>query len=136
MTTTDESDAQQDQMLNDAAYDGPAVNVKYAYELAQAIAHDPDELDRLQADCKLDYSKVWIKIDSRQCDLFRAADMLRLRIMAGRHAEADCIARDMTDALAEEIAAILPLAGRAALTPHDEAAVTRATRALTLGGLL
>lgn len=85
----------------------PAVNVKYAYELAQAIAHDPDELDRLQADCKLDYSKVWIKIDSRQCDLFRSADMLRLRIMAGRHAEADCIARDMTDALAEEIAALL-----------------------------
>ena len=77
------------------------------YERAQAIAHDPDELDAWQADRKLDYSKVWIKVDSQQCDLFRAADLLRLRIMAGRHAEADCIARDMTDALAEEIAALL-----------------------------
>ena len=32
---------------------------------------------------------------------------LRLRIMAGRHCEADCIARDMTDALAEEIATLI-----------------------------
>ena len=65
------------------------------------------QVDQLLADGKLDYSKVYVKIDSRQCDLFRAADLLRLRIMAGRHAEADCIARDMTDALAEEIAALL-----------------------------
>lgn len=77
------------------------------YERAQAIAHDPDQLDQLLADGKLDYSKVYVKIDSRQCDLFRAADLLRLRIMAGRHAEADCIARDMTDALAEEIATLI-----------------------------
>jgi len=27
--------------------------------------------------------------------------------MAGRHCEADCIARDMTDALAEEIATLI-----------------------------
>lgn len=85
----------------------PAVNVKYAYELAQAIAHDPDELDYWQSEKSLDYSKVYVKIDSRQCDLFRAADFLRLRIMAGRHCEADCIARDMTDALAEEIATLI-----------------------------
>lgn len=38
--------------------------------------------------------------------------------------------------LREALAAILPLAGRAVLTQHDEAVVTRATRALTLGGLL
>ena len=77
------------------------------YERAQAIAHDPDALDELQADGLLDYSKVWIKIDSRQVDLFGAADDLRLRVMAGRHCEADCIARDMTDALAEEIATLI-----------------------------
>ena len=85
----------------------PAVSVKDAYERAQAIAHDPDALDELQADGPLDYGKVYVKIDSRQCDMFRAADRLRLRIMAGRHCEADCIARDMTDALAEEIAGML-----------------------------
>lgn len=85
----------------------PAVSVKDAYERAQAMAHDPDELDKAQADGNLDYGKVWVKIDSRQCDLFGAADLLRLRIMAGRHAEADCIARDMTDALAEEIATLI-----------------------------
>ena len=104
--TTDESEAQQDQMLNDAAYDGPAVNVADAYERAQAMAHDPEALDDAQADGPLDYGKVYVKVDSQQCDLFRAADLLRLRIMAGRHAEADCIARDMTDALAEEIDAL------------------------------
>lgn len=85
----------------------PAVSVDDAYERAQAIAHDPDELDYWQSEKSLDYSKVYVKIDSQQCDLFRAADLLRLRIMAGRHCEADCIARDMTDALAEEIAALL-----------------------------
>ena len=85
----------------------PAVSVVDAYERAQAIAHDPDELDKAQADGPLDYSKVYVKIDSSQCDLFRAADLLRLRIMAGRHCEADCIARDMTDALAEEIATLI-----------------------------
>jgi hypothetical protein len=77
------------------------------YERAQAMAHDPEALDEAQADGALDYSKVFIKVDSRQCDLFRAADLLRLRIMAGRHCEADCIARDMTDALAEEIATLI-----------------------------
>lgn len=45
-------------------------------------------------------------------------------------------ARAANRELREALAAILPLAGRAALTPHDEAIVTRATRALTLGGLL
>lgn len=74
---------------------------------AQSIAHDPDALDDLQADGPLDYSKVFVKIDGQQRDLFAAADYLRLRIMAGRHAEADCIARDMTDALAQEIADML-----------------------------
>lgn len=87
--------------------EAPAVDVSDAWDRAQAIAHDPDALDELQADGPLDYSKVFIKVDSRQCDLFRAADLLRLRIMAGRHCEADCIARDMTDALAEEIATLI-----------------------------
>jgi hypothetical protein len=87
--------------------ESPAVSVDDAYERAQAMAHDPDALDEAQADGPLDYSKVYVKIDSSQCDLFRAADLLRLRIMAGRHCEADCIARDMTDALAEEIATLI-----------------------------
>ena len=78
---------------------------------AQSIAHDPVRLDELQADGPLDYSKVFIKVYSQQRDLFAAADYLRLRIMAGRHAEADCIARDMTDALAAEIADML-ISGR------------------------
>lgn len=70
---------------------------------AQSIAHDPARLDELQADGPLDYSKVFVKVDGQQRDLFEAADLLRLRVMAGRHAEADCIARDMTNALAEEV---------------------------------
>ena len=45
-------------------------------------------------------------------------------------------ARAANRELREALAAILPLAGRAALTPHDEAIVNRATRALTLGGVL
>lgn len=78
-----------------------------AWDRAQSIAHDPDALDDLQADGPLDYSKVFVKIDGQERDLFAAADYLRLRIMAGRHVEADCIARDMTDALAQEIADML-----------------------------
>ena len=73
------------------------------YERAQSIAHDPDQLTELQADGTLSYADVLIKIDSQSCDMFEAADRLRLRVMDGLHAEADCIARDMTDALAAEI---------------------------------
>lgn len=102
-------DRQRDRALKsiDELADEQARVANLRYERAQAIAHDPDQLDYWQANRKLDYSKVYVKIDSRQCDLFRAADLLRLRIMAGRHAEADCIARDMTDALAEEIATLI-----------------------------
>lgn len=77
------------------------------YERAQAIAHDPDQLDRLQAEGKLDYAAIQIKVDSAFIDLFGAAERLRLRVMAGRHAEADCIARDTTDALAAAIEALI-----------------------------
>lgn len=94
---------QRDQMFNDAAYDSPMC-VDDAYDHAQSLAHDPDALAELQADAKLDYSRLFVKIDGQQIDLFGAADYLRLRIMSGRHAEADCIARDMTNALAQEIA--------------------------------
>lgn len=94
--------------LDPTEYDeAPTVDVSDAWDRAQSIAHDPDALDELQADGPLDYSHVFVKIDGEQRDLFAAADYLRLRIMAGRHAEADCIARDMTDALAEEIAGML-----------------------------
>lgn len=89
------------------AYLDAATPIDDAWDRAQSIAHDPDALDDLQADGPLDYSKVFVKIDGQQRDLFAAADYLRLRIMAGRHAEADCIARDMTDALAQEIADML-----------------------------
>jgi len=97
--------------LSDAYYDAPKISTDDAYERAQSIAHDPAELDELQADAKIDYSRIFVKIDGQQIDLFAAADYLRLRIMAGRHAEADCIARDMTDALAQEIAEML-ISGR------------------------
>lgn len=89
------------------AYLDAATPIDDAWDRAQSIAHDPDALNDLQADGPLDYSKVFVKIDGQQRDLFAAADYLRLRIMAGRHAEADCIARDMTDALAQEIADML-----------------------------
>lgn len=89
----------------------PIISPDDAFDHAQSLAHDPDALDKLQADAKLDYSRVYIKINGQQVDLFGAADYLRLRIMAGRHAEADCIARDMTDALAQEIADML-ISGR------------------------
>lgn len=89
------------------AYLDAATPIDDAWDRAQSIAHDPDALDDLQADGPLDYSKVFVKIDGQQRDLFAAADYLRLRIMAGRHAEADVIARDMTDALAQEIADML-----------------------------
>lgn len=92
-----------DQWANDAIYDAP-MNIDEAWEHAQSVAHDPDALAELQADAKIDYSRIYIKLDGQQIDLFGAADYLRLRIMAGRHAEADCIARDMTDAIAQEIA--------------------------------
>lgn len=81
------------------------------WDRAQSIAHDVEQLEALQADGPLDYSKVFVKIDGQQRDLFAAADYLRLRVMSGRHAEADCIARDMTDALAQEIADML-ISGR------------------------
>lgn len=92
-----------DQWANDAIYDAP-INMDDVYDRAQSLAHDPDALAELQADAKIDYSRIYIKLDGQQIDLFGAADYLRLRIMAGRHAEADCIARDMTDAIAQEIA--------------------------------
>jgi len=92
-----------DAALCDAYWDA-ATPIDDAWDRAQSIAHDPDALNDLQADGPLDYSKVFVKIDGEQRDLFAAADYLRLRIMAGRHAEADCIARDMTDAIAAEIA--------------------------------
>ena len=82
-----------------------AANLRY--ERAQAIAHDPDALTDLQADGKLTYVDVLVKIDGQSCDLFEAADRLRLRVMRGLHGEADCIARDMTDALAAEIERLL-----------------------------
>jgi len=97
--------------LSDAYYDAPRISTDDAYERAQSIAHDPDALDKLQSYAKIDYSRIFVKIDGQQIDLFGAADYLRLRIMDGRHAEADCIARDMTDALAQEIAEML-LSGR------------------------
>lgn len=92
--------------LCDAYWDA-TTPIDDAWDRAQSIAHDPDALDDLQADGPLDYSRVFVKIDGEQRDLFAAADYLRLRIMAGRHAEADVIARDMTDALATEIEALI-----------------------------
>lgn len=89
----------------------PILGTDDAFDRAQSLAHDPDALDQLQADAKLDYSRLFIKIDGQQVDLFEAAEYLRLRIMDGRHAEADCIARDMTDALAQEIADMM-ISGR------------------------
>ena len=85
----------------------PIISPDDAFDHAQSLAHDPDALDQLQADAKLDYSRLFIKIDGQQVDLFGAAEYLRLRVMAGRHAEADCIARDMTNAIAAEIADML-----------------------------
>lgn len=89
----------------------PILDPDDAFDHAQSLAHDPDALDQLQADAKLDYSRLFIKINGDQVDLFGAAEYLRLRVMSGRHAEADCIARDMTDALAQEIADML-ISGR------------------------
>lgn len=110
-TTTQAAVEHRDAALCDAYYDAPMLGIDDAWDRAQSIAHDPDALDELQADGPLDYSRVFVKIDGQQVDLFGAADLLRLRIMAGRHAEADCIARDMTDALAQEIAGLL-ISGR------------------------
>lgn len=89
----------------------PILGPDDAFDHAQSLAHDPDALDQLQADARLDYSRLFIKINGEQVDLFGAAEYLRLRVMSGRHAEADCIARDMTDALAQEIADML-ISGR------------------------
>ncbi|MCC6212548.1 MAG: hypothetical protein IT513_16035 [Burkholderiales bacterium] len=88
-----------------------------AWDRAQSIAHDPDALDELQADGPLDYSKIQIKADGQYVDLFAAADLLRLRVMAGRHAEADCIAHDMTNALVQEIANLF-ISGRLRCDVH------------------
>lgn len=77
------------------------------WALAQSIAHDPARLDALQADGTLDYCDVHVRIDGAAVNLYAAADLLRLRIMFGRHDEAECIARDMTDALAETIDALI-----------------------------
>ncbi len=89
------------------AYLDAATPIDDAWDRAQAIAHDPDALTDLQADGKLTYVDVLVKIDGQSCDLFEAADRLRLRVMRGLHGEADCIARDMTDALAAEIERLL-----------------------------
>lgn len=106
-------DRQRDRALKsiDELADEQARVANLRYERAQAIAHDPAALDELQADGPLDYGRVFIKVDSRQVDLFAAADLLRLRVMAGRHAEADCIARDMTDALAGAIETLIDEGG-------------------------
>ncbi len=79
----------------------------------------------------------------RDADSARAANReLRDALAAASGFRAALIKRDADNAraanreLREALAAILPLAGRAVLTQHDEAVVTRATRALTLGGLL
>lgn len=77
------------------------------WSLAQSIAHDPERLAALQADGSLDYCDAYVRIDGQAVNLYAAADLLRLRIMFGRHDEAECIARDMTDALAEAIDALI-----------------------------
>lgn len=91
--------------------EAPILGPDDAFDHAQSVAHDPIALAQLQADAQLDYSRLFIKIDGQQVDLFEAAEYLRLRVMSGRHAEADCIARDMTDALAQEIADMM-ISGR------------------------
>lgn len=61
-----------------------------------------------------------------------AADGFRLRLL-----ERDIEQRArMNRALRESLAEVLKIAGRAALTPADDAIIRRATRALTLGSLL
>ena len=71
-------------------------------EWAQAIAHDPAELDALQSGA-LNYSLLWVKVDGQYANLYRAYEAARLRSTTGRHDEAEAILRDITDALVAEL---------------------------------
>lgn len=81
----------------------PPLNEYEVNDIAQAIVHDADELDALQADCKLDYSKITVVIDQRQVNLFIAFDLARIRSMTGRHDEAEAIHRIITAAIVEDL---------------------------------
>jgi len=91
----------------DPQRDDERLRLADTWDAAQSIAHNTELLDMLQAEGLLDYSKLYVKIAGQQVDLFRAGDVIRLRVMAGRHAEADVIARDITDALANAIEALI-----------------------------
>lgn len=69
---------------------------------AQAIVHDADELDALQAG-PLNYSLLWVKVDGRYRNIYQAYEAARLRSMGGRHDEAESIHRDITEALLSEL---------------------------------
>lgn len=71
-------------------------------EWANAITHDPAELDALQSG-PLNYSLLWVKVDGQYASIYRAYEAARLRSTAGRHDEAEAILRDITQALLVEL---------------------------------
>ncbi len=83
----------------------PRAPLSSAWEQALDIAHNAERVADLRARKLLD--DVQIKVDSEYRDLLEAGELLRMRVMTGRYPEADCIARDLTDAIAREVEKIL-----------------------------
>ena len=73
-----------------------------SWALAQSIAHDAAQLRAVRAD-GLQYANLRVTVDGRSVDGDEAHDLMRLRMMTGRHDEAECIGRAITEALVAEI---------------------------------
>lgn len=73
-----------------------------SWALAQSAAHNPETLCAMRAN-GLAYADLRTTIDGRSVDGDEAHDLMRLRLMTGRHDEAEAIGRAITDALVAEI---------------------------------
>ena len=79
----------------------PRVPLTSAWEQAQDIAHNAERVEELRNRKLLD--DVAVKIDGEWHDLTSASELLRLRVLTGRYPEADCIARDVTQAIVDAV---------------------------------
>lgn len=73
-----------------------------AWAEAQSIAHSPAELRALKAAGDIIYADLRVTVDGRSIDAEEATDTMRVRLMTGRHDEAEAIGRAITEAIVAE----------------------------------
>lgn len=70
---------------------------------AESIAHDDTEIEALTRDGDLCLADIKVKVGGRFIGADQAIYRAVLRYMAGRHDEADCIARDSINEIAKAL---------------------------------